>query len=103
MLQQDIEKSVAVLQDIVDSEVGDSVKIFDSRAKSNNSWLKDLDSKFGLKEADELGYLETVKIENFEKLDEIRQKIDYYEGLLNELEEAQKELEVKSKVISKKK
>lgn len=101
MLQQNIERSVDALQEIVDSEVGSSVAIFNNRAKGNNTWLKDFDTKFDLKEPDELHYLESVRVENFEKLGEIRQKVEYYEGLLSELEEAQKELEIKSKVMSK--
>lgn len=103
MLQQDIGKAVDAIQEVVDTKVQDSIEVFNNRSNGNNTWLKDLDEKFDLKEADELQYLESVKIENFEKLGEIRQKVEYYEGLLTELEEAQKELEIKSKVLNKKK
>ncbi|CAG61813.1 uncharacterized protein GVI51_L01441 [Nakaseomyces glabratus] len=103
MIKQDVQKCVDALQDFVDKEIGESVNLFSCKSRANNELLLNIDEKFQLKDKDELHQLGEQKIENQNKLQEIRNKVEYYEKLLTELEEAQKELEVRYKLVSKSK
>ncbi|QLG74463.1 hypothetical protein HG535_0G03460 [Zygotorulaspora mrakii] len=100
-LRQDIEHCVDILQDVIDTESTKSISIFSKKTNENERWLEQLKPSFQLKNDQDLQKFQELKNAQTKKLNDIEQKIDYYERLFAELEEIQNELEVKAKLEKK--
>lgn len=98
ILHQDIERCVEILQESVDAEAAKAISVFSKKTSDNEEWLKDLKTKFKLKDEVELERLLSLKNKQLDQIEGIEKKIDYYERLCDELEEFQDEIEVKMKL-----
>ncbi|EJS42873.1 YKL061W [Saccharomyces arboricola H-6] len=97
-LYYDVEKLVNSLQESFDLDCAQSVSLFTSKSRSNETWLEDLENKFKLKDDLELDNVENLKTEIDAKLDVLEDKVSYYEKLCKELEEFQNEMKIKTVV-----
>lgn len=97
-LNQDIERCINMLQEIVDTETSKSISIFGNKTTENERWLEEITDKFKLKDDSELQEIYELRGKHLNDLNAIEEKIEYYEKLCDEIEEFQNEMEVKKKL-----
>lgn len=96
-LQKDIENCIQVLQEGIDTEAAESISIFSNKTSSNQKWTEKLSNEYKLKLEEELQEFEAMKKTYLDKVSVFEAKIENLERLCSEMEELNKELEVKTK------
>lgn len=100
-LQQDIESCVNSTQESIDINSAKAISNFTKKTRRNKTILDDISKAYILKDETELSRVEELTREHISKIDALESRIQHLEKLCDELEEFEKEVEVKHKLQNK--
>lgn len=100
VLKQEIERCVEHVQEIVDLESAKAISEFQSKADENYQWLEELKTRYSMRNDNE-NDIRQLRSRHKEKIDALEEDVNYFEKLLDEMEEFVTELDVKRKLANK--
>ncbi|CCE64752.1 hypothetical protein TPHA_0I02490 [Tetrapisispora phaffii CBS 4417] len=101
VVYQSIEGLVDKTQEFIDTELAKAISFFSSKSEDNKKWLNEISSTYKLENEGTMKDFEELKKAHIKKVDELEQKVVYFEDLYKEINELVEELAVKTKIQKK--